>query len=224
MSLAEAKAAMQKWYPRGFSPLPAGPFGPQHLTTPGGFRGTGDFRDATAVDVTGPPYPPVVWNLSRDINQPKVAHSIVVNALREKYGKETYAAGPGGTPVTDDSQIQRMWWVFDEQGHLAPQAQMIRQSPFGCGSFYSTDGSWHTYQGIMLGRNDNSLPTYCTSSYVGVEAVISNQPILEDITVNIVDLALMVRSATATGAWVRGEDDKAQQQELQRENQTKPQF
>ena len=66
-----------------------------------------------------------MWNLSRDLAQPKVAHNVVVAALRQKYGKETYAAGPGGTPVTDDSQTQRMWWVFDEQGHLAPQAKIM---------------------------------------------------------------------------------------------------
>jgi len=222
-SLAEATALMKKWYPKGVGVMNGGPYGPQHQTAVGDLRGTGDFRDAAAVDLTGPPNQQVVWNLSRDLNQPKVAHNVVVAALRQKYGKETYAGGPGGTPVTDDSQILHMWWVFDEQGHLAPQAKIISGSPFGCGSFYSTDGSWHTYQKVMLGQ-DTGLPTYCTSSYVGVEALLSNQPILEDINLNIVDLPLMVRSAKATAAWANGMDDKARQEELQREKQMKPQL
>ena len=82
---------MKTWYPKGVTPFPPGPFGPQHQTAPGGFRGTGEFRDTTEVDVTAPPNPPVVWNLTRDLNQPKVAHNVVVASLRQKYGKETYA-------------------------------------------------------------------------------------------------------------------------------------
>ena len=220
-SLAEAAALMKKWYPKGVGVMNGGPYGPQHQTAVGVLRGTGDFRDAAAVDLTGPPNRQVVWNLSRDLLQPKVAHNVVIAALRQKYGKETYAAGPGGTPATNDTQIQHMWWVFDEHGHLAPQAKIISGSPFRCGSFYSTDGSWHTYQQIMLGQ-DTGLPTYCLSSYVGVEALIAPLPILEDINVNVVDLPLMVRSAKATAAWVNGMDDKARQEQQQRANQAKP--
>jgi hypothetical protein len=223
MSLAEATAQMKKWYPKGVGVMNGGPYGPQHQTAVGVLRATGDFRDAAAVDLTGPPNQQVVWNLSRDLLQPKVAHNVVVAALRQKYGKETFAAGPGGTPVTDDTQIQHMWWVFDEQGHLAPQAKIIGGSPFGCGSFYSTDGSWHTYQKIMLGQ-DTGLPTYCLSSYVGVEVVIAPLAILEDINVNVVDLTLMVRSAKASATWVKGQDDKARQEDLQRSQQLKPQL
>jgi hypothetical protein len=224
VSLADATAQMKKWYPKGVGVMNGGPYGPQHQTAVGVLRATGDFRDATGVDLTGPPNAQVVWNLSRDLLQPKVAHDVVVAALRQKYGKETYARyanGPSGQPIKDDSHIDTMWWVFDEQGHLMPQAQIINNSPFGCGSFYSTDGSWHTYQAIMLGQ-DTGLPGFCTSSYVGVQAVLTTQPILEDIMVNIVDLPLMVRSANATAAWVKAQDDKARQEDLQRSQQLKP--
>jgi hypothetical protein len=221
MSLADATAVMKKLYPRGVGQLNGGPFGHQQANSVAVLRATGDFRDAAAVDLTSPPNAPVVWQISRDLVQPKVAHNVIVAGLRQKFGKETYASGPAGRPITDDSQIQKMWWVFDEQGHLMAQAKMISDSPFGCGSHYSTDGSSHTYQDFALGR-DEGLSTYCTSSYVGVEATMSTNPILEDFLLSIVDLPLMVRSAKATGAWANGQDDKARQQEIQRENQAKP--
>lgn len=222
VSLAEAKVAMQKWYPRGVAVTNGGPFGPQHQTFVGVFRATGDGGDAAGVDLTMPPNAQVVWHFSRNLVQPKVAHNVLVAGLRQKYGKETYAAGPGG-PITDDSQIEQMWWVFDEQGHLLSQAKIISGSPFGCGSFYNTDGSFNSYRKVALGQDDG-LSTYCHSSYVGVQATMSNDPILNYIFLDVVDLPLMVRSATATGAWAKGQDDKARQQELEREKQVKPQL
>jgi hypothetical protein len=221
MSLADATAVMKKLYPRGVGQMNVGPFGPQHVSKVGVLRAQGDGRDAAAVDLTGPPNAPIVWQISRNLIQPKVAHNVIVASLRQKFGKETYAATSGGRPITDDSQILQMWWVFDEQGHLVPQAQIIRGSPFGCGSYYSTDGSEHLYLDFAAGK-DEGLPTYCTSSYVGVQAMMSADPILTDLYMNIVDLPLMVRSAKASGAWAKTLDDKARQEELQREKQAKP--
>lgn len=222
VSLVEAKAVMQKWYPRGVAVTNGGPFGPQHQTPVGTFRATADGGDEAGVDLTMPPNAQVVWHVSRRLPQPKVAHNVLVAGLRQKYGKETYAAGPGGM-TTDDNRIQQMWWVFDEQGHLASQSKIINATPFGCGSFYNADGSFYSYQKITLGQDDG-LSTYCHSSYVGVQATMSNDPILNDIYLDIVDLPLMVRSAKATAAWANGMNDKARQQELEREKQTKPQL
>jgi hypothetical protein len=185
-------------------------------------RAHGDGNDAAGVDFTMPPNAQAVWHMSRTVLQPNVAHNVVVASLRKKYGKETYAAGPAQRPITDESQILQMWWVFDEAGHLLPQAHIINGSPFGCGSFYNTDGiPFDGYRAIMQGR-DTGLSTYCASSYVGVQATMTNQPILTELLLDIVDIPLMVRSAKATGAWEKGMNDKARQQELQRENSAKP--
>jgi hypothetical protein len=226
ISLAESTALMKKMYPRGVGQTNGGPFGPQNQTAVGVLRAQGDGRDAAGVDLTMPPNPQVVWHMARDLVQPNVAHNVLVAGLRQKYGKETYATGPGG-PVTDDSQIQQMWWVFDEQGHLIPQAPIIKGVPFGCGGTYfnvTTGVSFSYYRAIMSGGNPDSLPTICASSYVGVVATMSNQPILMDLNMDIVDLPLLTRSAAATGAWVKGQDDKARQENLQRSQQQKPQL
>ena len=221
MPLAEATAVMKKLYPRGVGQMNVGPFGPQHVSTVGVLRAQGEGRDFAAVDLTGPPNTPIVWMISRNVIQPNVAHDVLVAGLRKKFGKETYASGPGSRPVSEDSQIQKMWWVYDEQNHLLSRATMIGGTPFGCGSHYSTDGSSHTYLDFAAGR-DEGLPTYCTSSYVGVEATFSTDPILTDLYLNIVDLPLMVRYAKASGAWAQILNDKAHQQELERSNQAKP--
>ena len=172
-----------------------------------------------------PPNPQVVWHMARDLVQANIAHNVLVAGLRQKYGKETYAVSTPGRPVTDDSQIQQMWWVFDEQGHLAPQAQIVSGVPFGCQGAYTNNNtgvSFNYYRSFMAGANADSMPPACASSYVGVLATMSNQPILTDVNVDIVDLPLLNRSAAATNAWVKGQADKAQQEQLQRANQAKP--
>ena len=223
MSLTDATTVMKKLYPRGVGQMNVGPFGPQHVSRVGVLRAQGDGRDAAAVDLTGPPNAAIAWQISRNLTQPKVAHNVIVDSLRKKFGKETYATGPAQRPITDDSQIQQMWWVFDEQGHLMPQARMINGTPFGCGTYYNTDGSEHVYLDFARG-NAEGLPTYCTSSYVGVQATMSTDPILTDLYISIVDLPLMVRYAKASGAWAKTMDDKARQQDEQRANQLKPEL
>jgi hypothetical protein len=223
MPLQEAAAVMKRLYPRGVAQTNLGPFGPQHVSAPGLLRAQGDGRDAAAVDFTGLPNAPIAWQISRNLVQPNVAHAVIVSGLRQRWGKETYASGPGGGSVTDDSQIQQMWWVFDEQGHLTSKATLVNGTPFGCGTYYGTDGNGHLYLDFALGRDDG-LPSYCRSSYVGVQVTISATPILTDLYISIVDLPLMARAAKASGTWATGLDDKARQQELQRENQAKPQL
>lgn len=225
ISLADATALMKKMYPRGVGVMNGGPLGPQNQTPVGVLRAQGDGRDIAGVDLTMPPNPQVVWHMARDLVQANIAHNVLVAGLRQKYGKETYAAGPGGRPVTDDSQILQMWWVFDEQGHLTSQAQIVSGVPFGCQGAYvntNTGVSFNYYRAFMAGGNADSMPPTCASSYVGVLATMSNQPILTDVNVDIVDLPLLNRSAAATNAWVKGQADKAQQEQLQRANQAKP--
>jgi hypothetical protein len=224
MSLADATALMKKMYPRGVGVMNGGPYGPQGQPAVAVLRAQGDGRDMAGVDLTMPPNPQVVWHMSRDLVQPNIAHNVLVAGLRQKYGKETYAVGPPGRPVTDDSQIQQMWWVFDEQGHLAPQAQIVNGVPFGCLGAYvnaNTGVPFTFYRSMMAGDNTDS-PANCFSSYVGVMASMSNQPILSEVIMDIVELPLVKRSATATGAWAKAQDDKARQEQQQRANQAKP--
>lgn len=224
MTLADAKVALQKVYPSSSIAAMGGtPIGPKPQVFTGLLHVAGDNVGEAGVDLTLPPDPQLVWHMARNTPQPHVAHNVLVAALRQKYGKESYATGPAQAATTNDSAIQQMWWVFDEQGQPVSKVQIISSSPYGCGNAGSTNStalSGGYYSSLM--RDTSSLSTYCASSYVGVLATMTNQPIVDNLVLDIVDLALVVRSAKATDAWSKAEFDKARQQDIQKSNQVKP--
>jgi hypothetical protein len=78
---------------------------------------------------------------------------------------------------------------------------------------------------MQVARNLGHGPTgWCATHFVGLKAIITNRPILPYIVLEMDDEALLMRSAAATGAWVRGESAQAQQDATKRANQVKPQL
>jgi hypothetical protein len=76
--------------------------------------------DNITVDYTLAPNKSSVFLVNRNVQylQP-IAKQVLVDALRQKYGKETMAANTqSSVEVTDDSKIYEMWWLFDEQGKV----------------------------------------------------------------------------------------------------------
>jgi len=222
MNLEDSKAALQKLYPNAHIDVLNGVvLGPQHTSSVGLYRVQRDSTglDQAQLDFTAQPNQQVVWHLTRIAPQPHVAHNVLVEALRQKYGKETYATGPAQAPATNDSQIMQMWWMFDEGGKLSPSATIIDRTPFGCGNKGSGGGY---YESVM--RDSAGLSTFCASSYVGVSVTMPNTEIVNSLVLDIVDLPLVVRSAKASDAWQKAEFNKARQQEIQRSNQVKPQI
>ena len=101
MNLEDAKAALQKLYPNARIDVMNGVvLGPQHVSFVGLYRVQRDSTglDQAQLDFTAPPNPQVVSHMTRIAQQPHVAHNVLVAALRQKYGKETYA----------DSEIMQM--------------------------------------------------------------------------------------------------------------------
>jgi hypothetical protein len=228
MTMPDAKAALQKLYPNArIDALNGGVIAPPSLSVVGLFRvqGNNTGHDQAGVDFTMPPNPQVVWHMGRVAPQPHVAHNVMVAALRQKYGKETLATGAAQAPTTDDSAMDQMWWVFDERGQLVSGVKFINGSPFGCvtGGFLnnSTGTPYDFYRGLMPPAT-GGLSTYCASSYVAVVATLSTLQILDNVTLDMVDLALAVRSAKATDTWSKAQYDKARQQDQQKSNQVKP--
>lgn len=78
--------------------------------------------DQVAVDVTLPPNKQAVWRVKRQhyFANKGIPKTTLLASLREKYGKETLTNVPQGKPATDDSKIQNLLWLFDEQGRPAP--------------------------------------------------------------------------------------------------------
>jgi hypothetical protein len=91
-----------------------------------------------------------------------------VDALRQKYGKELCVHASVPNHPTDepenDGQIDAMWWVFDEQGHLLPPGPH-HNSAYGCVS--EREGG-QGYNQMVINYLNNSLPaaTFCDSVIV----------------------------------------------------------
>ena len=111
MPAAEAKAELQKHssdvYVK-YAMNPAEGFGLSLL----------DQQDLINVSTTMPPNAPVVWKIERNqlySNQKLLPLNSLLDALHQKYGKETLSRSP-------DAGHVELYWVFDADGHLRSQA------------------------------------------------------------------------------------------------------
>ena len=222
MPMAEAGAIVQKLNPgRPMDSLRDGPSANQLFVDT--LRvADGRIVTDTYVHLTLPPQPQVVWQVSRTLQQPNVARSTVIGALRQKYGKEAHALRGTLAPAANDDEIDSMWWVFDEQGRAVSNTQLQQGGrPNGCSAGFSPPGGYY----MQVARNLGHGPTgWCATHFVGLKALITNRPILPYIVLEMDDEALLMRAAAATGAWVRGESAQAQQDATNKSNQVKPQL
>jgi len=184
----------------------------------GGYGG-----NSAGVDVSLPPNPQVVWHVIRVMPQPHVARAVLIAALRQKYGKETVAASNNATvPATDDATIQTLWWVFDEQGRLLSGVKLLNNSPYGCAASSVGPAGGSGYYMNFLRGNLGQMTQWCASSYVAVSALLGPLPILDSVILDMVDTPLLMRSVQATSAWMKGDSDRARQQDAERAKQVKP--
>ena len=220
MKLPEARAALQKLYPNAridaLNGLP---------TAVSFFRVQGDNtgHNQAGVDFTYPPNTQVVWHVART-SHPQVAHGTLVAALRQKYGKESFGLDGVGAAVANDAAITEMYWVFDERGQPVSGMRLANGSPYGCGgqftNFATTGMPADFYLGVASNRG--GTPTgYCASSYVAVHVALSDQDIVNDMSADIVDLPLMMRSSVVTDAWMKAGAQKARQQDIDKSKQEK---
>jgi hypothetical protein len=221
MPMAEAAAIVQKLNPgRPMDSLRDGPSASQLFVDT---LRVADGRTVTDtyVHLTLPPQPQLVWHVSRTLQQPNVARATVIGALRQKYGKEAFDLRGTLVPAANDDEIDSMWWVFDEQGRAVSNTQLQQARPNGCGSGFAPPGGYY----MQVARNLEHGPTgWCATHFVGLKALITIRPILPSVILEMDDEALLMRSAAATGAWVRGESARAQQDSTNRAKQVKPQL
>jgi hypothetical protein len=181
--------------------------------------------DSIYVDYTWAPNKLVAFMIKRDVSYPQpVAHQNLVNALRQKYGKEIQADGasPANTGQTDiDGNIVGMWWLFDEQGHPVPRGQAIDNNPYGC--IYAQEGG-QGYNRMVMDYLNKDLPpaNFCDSVILLYVKFNTNLTNVFNTATWLVDKGLMRRAATATGDWARAGAQKQHQQEQQKANQAKP--
>ena len=179
--------------------------------------------DTIDVDYTWTPNKPVAFLVQRDVSYPQpLLHQNLLDALRQKYGKEIQAEGssPANTGETNiDDNITAMWWLFDEQGRPIPRGPVVNHEPYGCIYVPANGQGYSQMVGSYL--NKTLAPAGFCDSVIVLYAQFGVGQIGMTSTV-LVDLALLRRSAAATGDWARAGTQQQQQQEMQKANQAKP--
>jgi hypothetical protein len=225
MTAQEAKAVLDRQFAQfraAVQPLPI-PFGPGNRQ-----RGIFAFRvnaggagGQMAADVTLPPNPQLVWHIARVAAQPNVNRAVLLAAIRQKYGKETYAiawGGKAGETTTDDSRIRSLVWLMDEQGQplTGVRITFVADRPFNCGMG----------QGVLGTRPPDYQPNpdNCAKSFVGLSVQFPPGEIINTTTTEMVDYPLAQRSAQATDAYTRNGNQQMQQQMQKKAQEAKPEI
>jgi hypothetical protein len=219
MTAQQAKAVLEMQFhgPARLEPIGFGP-GNRQQAVYSLIAGGGPAGSMTA-DVTLPPNPQLVWHICRGAAQPNVNRAVLLAAIRQKYGKETYAiawGGKAGEMTTDDSRIRRLVWLMDEQGHplTIPVKFDGGGRPFGCG-----------LESGGLGTKPPAYqpnPDFCAKSFVGLSLQFPPGEIINTTTTEMVDYPLARRSAQATDAYTRNGNQQLQQQMQQKAQEAKP--
>jgi hypothetical protein len=222
MPLDQARAAFEKAYPAGIDALEYR-YGPgaslkavyilRTKNTDGGRLG-----GTMEVDLTLPPNPQVVWQVFRSAPQPNVNRSVLIAALRQKYGKESLAIDyVTRGPATNDKTMQEMYWVMGEQGRLVSGTPpMLNTAPFGCAISAGNNGG--------IDRPLEGLPEYCAKSYVGVHVSFGPLEIVTGAGMDMVDIPIRMRNSSATYAFTQGQNQRIMQQQQEKSKEVKPQL
>jgi hypothetical protein len=220
MPLDQARAAFEKAVPAGIDALEYGYGSGARLKAVYMLRtkNTDSSRlgGTMEVDLTLPPNPQVVWQVLRSAPQPNVNRSVLLAALRQKYGKESLAIdNDTRRAATSDKGIVEMYWVMDEQGRLVSGTPpMVNNAPFGCAISAGNNGG--------IDRVPDGVPEYCAKSYVGVHVGFGTQEILTSTMMDMADIPLRMRNSSATYAFTQGQNQKLMQQQQEKSKEIKP--
>ena len=177
--------------------------------------------DQVTVDVTLPPNKQAVWRVDRQHYFPGkgIPKKTLLASLREKYGKETLTNVNMGKPAADDSKIQNLLWLFDEQGRPAPlpsKTQLIT-----CMGLEDSElGNIEVYANLYKGKN--SMNDWCYSSYnvLVVGAVESETPELyRQMRVVAASLPIALHASEATSKWKKDIAEGQHKQDIEKAKQ-----
>ena len=177
--------------------------------------------DQVTVNVTLPPNKQAVWRVARQhwFANKGIPKTTLLASLREKYGKETLTNYNQNKPATDDSQIQNLLWLFDEQGRPTPlpsKAQLIT-----CMGLEDSElGIIEVYANLYKGKD--SMNDWCYSSYnvLVVGAVQSETPELySQMRVVAASLAIALHASEATSKWKKDIAEGQHKQDIEKAKQ-----
>lgn len=189
--------------------------------------------DQVTVDVTLPPNKQVVWRVIRQhfFANKGIPKTTLLASLREKYGKESLTNVSQGKPATDDSQIQTILWLFDEQGRPAPlpsapgktapdftTTQTLTSCITGADALHL--GLVEVYADLYKGQNPQN--DWCYKSYTAVFAglVESSPPELYgQMRIVTMSFPLALRASEATSKWKKDIAEGKHKQDIEKAKQ-----
>lgn len=173
--------------------------------------------DQIEVSTTDPARPPVVWFIRRTLQldsgvSAPMATSSMMDALRQKYGKETLIDQRGPT-------FQIVSWLFDQNGRLVPSAD--RRMLNECHGY--------AHPNLIVGQQaivQTPFAQQCFSSYVAVRAELTEQKpgILTNAMVALVNLPMAYQARLVVTKAQENTAEKARQEELEKARQNRPKF
>ena len=187
--------------------------------------------DQVTVDVTLPPNKQAVWRVDRQHYFPGkgIPKKTLLASLREKYGKETLTNVNMGKPAADDSKIQNLLWLFDEQGRPAPLPAASQYNTMlnlatcvsGAGSSANL-GLIEVYAEHYKGQNPQN--DWCYAHFTAVYATVSESvptELYSQMLLEMVSMPFVLQASEATLKWKKDiaagqhkqDIEKAKQQE-----------
>ena len=147
-------------------------------------------------------------------------------SLREKYGKETYNVGNGGSAAANDQDIAEMYWMYDERGkRIQPPNPSFGLTGGNSGCPWGTGENAPGQSGNPTGFN--AWSAWCASTYVGVHAQLSADSrdpanFVAVFEMDAIDVPLAVRAQKATADWYQDIGQRQHQQEVERSKAQQP--
>ena len=205
-------------------------------SAPAGQIMMGSEGDQVTVDVTLPPNKQAVWRVVRQhyFANKGIPKTTLLASLREKYGKETLTNVNQNKPPTDDSQIQNLLWLFDEQGRPAPlpfKPQKDRPGSANQSNQSTLTSCFSLGDGVYLGlievyanlyKGINSENDWCYSSYNAVFVSVTSAETPELYTqmrMVAVSLPLALRASEATSKWKKDIAEGQHKQDIEKAKQ-----
>ena len=202
-------------------------------SAPAGQIMMGQEGDQVTVDVTLPPNKQAVWRVIRQHYFPNkgIPKATLLASLRDKYGKETFTNLAQGKPATDDSKIESLLWLFDEEGRPAS----VPSGPGGKAPDYQTslilsacaNGTWDNYLAMIevyadLYKGNNPQNDWCYAHYTAVFALLSQSDPPElygQMRMSVMSYPLALRASEATSKWKKDIAAGKHQQDLEKAKQ-----
>ena len=202
-------------------------------SAPAGQIMMGQEGDQVTVDVTLPPNKQTVWRVVRQHYFPNkgIPKTTLLASLREKYGKETTSNISQGKPAADDTKIESLLWLFDEEGRPAP----LTSGSGGKGPDYQStlvlsacsNGMWDIHLGLIevyadLYKGNNPQNDWCYAHYTAVYALLSQSDppeLFGQMKMGVMSYPLALRGSEATSKWKKDIAAGKHQQDLEKAKQ-----